>query len=303
MRLSHLLSSLALLGFLAATPITAAEAIKHRFLCCDYAGNQVCIVNTEGKVEWRVEAKRPQDCWLLPNGNILLAYLNGAKEVTLGDDVAWEYAAPEGVEVHSAQPLPDGNVLVVECGTKRLIEVDRAGKVAREVPLVPGPKVGTHGQFRGARKLANGNYVVTYMTDRKVAEVDPNGTVVREQMVPGNPHEVIPLKNGNWLVTCGDGHQVVELNAKGDVVWNVQENELPDNPLRLMAGIQRLPNGNTILCNWLGHGHIGENPHLYEVTPDKRLVWSYADHQLFKTINQIQILDEGVLAKPWELER
>ncbi len=165
------------------------------------------------------------------------------------------------------------------------------------------PLVGTHGQFRGARKLANGNYVVTYMSESKVAEVDSSGRVVREQGVPGFPHEIVPFKGGNWLVTCGDGHQVVELDPKGEVVWSVKENDLPGNPLRLMAGIQRLPNGNTILCNWLGHGYIGKNPHLYEVTPDKQLVWSYADHQLFKTINQIQVLDEAVLGKPWELAR
>jgi len=33
------------------------------------------------------------------------------------------------------------------------------------------------------------------------------------------------------------------------------------------------------------------------------LVWSYADHQLFKTINQIQVLDEQALPKPWDLQR
>jgi hypothetical protein len=303
MRILKTLIPLVLLGLSTMAPLPAAESVRHRFLCCDYSGGQVCIVGADGKLEWRIEARQPQDCWMMPNGNILFAYRNGAKEVTLGKEVVWEYAAPESVEVHSCQPLPDGNVLVVECGTKRLIEVDRAGKIVREVPLVPGPKVGTHGQFRGARKLANGNYVVTYMTDRKVAEVDPTGRVVREQTVPGNPHEIVPLKNGHWLVTCGDGHQVVELDAKGEVVWSVQENELPENPLRLMAGIQRLPNGNTILCNWLGHGHIGKNPHLYEVTPGKQLVWSYADHQLFKTINQVHVLDDAAPAKPWELER
>lgn len=303
MRIFHLLSAIALLGGIATCPLSASEPIKHRFLCCDYASGKVSIVNTEGVEEWRIEAKNPQDCWMLPNGNILFAHRTGAKEVTQDKEVVWEYKAPEGVEVHSAQPLPDGNVLVVECGTKRLVEVDRTGKIAREVPLVSGPKVGTHGQFRGARKLANGNYVVTYMTDRKVAEVDPSGKVVREQTVPGYPHEIVPIKGGNWLVTCGDGHQVVELNAKGDIVWNLHENDLPDNPLRLMAGLQRLPNGNLLLCNYLGHGHIGKNPHLYEVTPDKQLVWSYADHGLFKTINQVHVLDAAVLAKPWEVER
>ena len=31
----------------------------------------------------------------------------------------------ESVECHCAQPLPNGNVLIVECGTSRIIEVDR----------------------------------------------------------------------------------------------------------------------------------------------------------------------------------
>jgi hypothetical protein len=303
MRTFKLLSATALLGCLYVTSLRAEDPIRHRFLCCDYLGGKVCIVSAEGVEEWRIEAKNPQDCWMLPGGNILFAYRNGAKEVTPAKEVVWEYTAPASAEVHSAQPLPDGKVLVVECGTKRIVEVDRAGNIAREVPLVSAPNVGTHGQFRGARKLTNGNYVVTYMSEHKVAEVDPSGRVVREQPVPGFPHEIVPLKSGNWLVTCGDGHQVVELNARGDVVWSVQENDLPGNPLRLMAGLQRLPNGNTIICNYLGHGHIGKNPHLYEVTPDKRLVWSYADHQLFKTINQIQVLDEQALAKPWDLQR
>ena len=303
MRFTQFLPILALFTLLSRSSVSAAAPIKHRFLCCDYLSGKVSIVNTDGVEEWRVEAKAPQDCWMLPNGNILFAHLTGAREVTLAQEVVWEYKAPNGVEVHCAQPLPDGNVMVVECGTKRIVEVDRHGAILREVPLVPGPKVGTHGQFRGARKLATGNYLVTYMSDRKVAEVDTTGRIVREHPVPGYPHEIVPLKSGNWLVTCGDGHQVVELNAKGDIVWSVQENDLPDNPLRLMAGIQRLPNGNLLLCNYLGHGHIGKNPHLYEVTPDKQLVWSYADHGLFKTINQIQVIDEAVLAKPWEVER
>ena len=58
-----------------------------------------------------------------------------------------------------------------------------------------------------------------------------------------------------------------------------------------MAGLQRLPNGNTIFCNYLGHGHLGEQSHFFEMTPDKKVVWAFADHEHFKTINQIQVLD------------
>ncbi|MEZ5385817.1 MAG: PQQ-binding-like beta-propeller repeat protein [Prosthecobacter sp.] len=282
------------LALTLASPVVGAD-IRHRFLCCDYSGDKVCMVSAEGKIEWQVEARRPQDCWLLPNGHVLFAYVGGAKEVTQGGEVVWEYKAPEkGVECHAAQPLPDGRVLVVECGTSRLIEVDREGKIAKEIPLVTVPEVKLHNQYRGARKLPNGHYLVVFKGEGKVVELDGDGKILREQKVPGDPHEAIALKNGNWLVTCGDGHQVVEVNPAGETVWSLGENDLPGNPLRLMAGAQRLPNGNTILCNYLGHGHIGENPQVYEVTPDKKLVWSFADHAQFKTINQIQILDAPV---------
>ena len=58
-----------------------------------------------------------------------------------------------------------------------------------------------------------------------------------------------------------------------------------------MAGCQRLPNGNTVLCNYLGHGHLGEQPHVFEITRDKKIVWEFADHAHFKCVNQIQLLD------------
>ena len=105
---------------LSLTPPLLGEEIRHRFLCCDYNGDQVCLVSADGEIEWRAEAKHPQDCWLLPNGNILFAYVDGAKEMTLKNELGWEYKATvAGVECQAAQPLPDGNVLTVECAIGR----------------------------------------------------------------------------------------------------------------------------------------------------------------------------------------
>lgn len=87
-------------------------------LCCDYSGGTVTILSAAGEIEWQVEAKQPQDCWQLPSGNILFAYRGGAKEVTREKKVVWEYVASEKVECHGCQPLPDGNVLVIECGSR-----------------------------------------------------------------------------------------------------------------------------------------------------------------------------------------
>ena len=58
-----------------------------------------------------------------------------------------------------------------------------------------------------------------------------------------------------------------------------------------MTGCQRLPNGNTVFTNYLGHGFIGKQPQFFEITPDKKVVWQFEDYEHFKTINQVQILD------------
>ncbi len=205
--------------------------------------------------------------------------------------MVWEYKAPEKTEVHACQPLPDGKVMITECGSSRIIEVDREGKIAKEIKLVTAPEIKLHNQFRGTRKTANGHYFVCFKGENKVVEIDGDGKVLREIKVPGDCHEVVPLPDGHLLITCGDGHKVVEVDADAKTVWELNENDLPGNPLRLMAGCQRLPNGNTVFCVYLGHGHIGEQPQVIEVTRDKRVVWQFDDHAHFKTINQIQLLD------------
>ncbi len=282
---------LRLLAVLFALVTTASAA--HPFLCCDYGGVKVCVVSAEGKIEWQWDCKSPQDCWKLPNGNYLFCFVSGALEVTPDKKVVWEYKAPTDVkvEVHSCQPLPDGNVMIVECGTSRIIEVDRAGKITKEIKLTTAPEIKLHNQFRGTRKLANGHYLVCFKGEGKIVELDTDGKVLREIKVPGDPHEVVPLPEGHLLITCGDGHQVRELDAKENIVWELAENDIPGYTLRLMAGCQRLPNGNTVFCVYLGHGHIGEQAQVIEVTRDKKIVWNVADHAQFKTINQIMLLD------------
>jgi hypothetical protein len=58
-----------------------------------------------------------------------------------------------------------------------------------------------------------------------------------------------------------------------------------------MTGLQRLPNGNTLLSNWQGHNQFGSGPHIIEVTPEKKIVWTFADHKTMRTISTIQALD------------
>ena len=69
--------------------LTLLAVAAHPFLCCDHNGGKVCVVSAEGAIEWEYPLKNPQDCWVLPNGNYLFAYVNGAVEVTKEKSVAW----------------------------------------------------------------------------------------------------------------------------------------------------------------------------------------------------------------------
>ena len=279
----------AVLTILASSSPVRAD---HPFLCTDAYAGKVCVVSADGKIEWENACKHPQDCWRLPNGNYLFCHSGGALEMTPDKKTVWEYKAPEKTEVHACQPLPDGRVLVVECGTSRIVEVDRAGKIAKEIKLTPPPaRVGMHDQYRGVRKTQAGHYLVCRKGEHLVEELDAEGKSIRQIKVPGDVHEVVPLADGHLLITCGDGHKVIELDASEKVVWELNENDLPGQTLRLMAGCQRLPNGNTVFCNYLGHGHLGEQAHVFEITRDKKVVWQFADHKQFKVVNQIQLLD------------
>jgi hypothetical protein len=174
--------------------------------------------------------------------------------------------------------------------------MDPAGKIVKEVKLLPEGKDGGHAYIRNARRLPNGHFLVCHYGEQIVREYDPQGKVLDEIPAPGGAHSATRLPNGNTLVACGDhksetGPQVFEIDKTGRIVWSVRNGDLPGIKLAFMTGLQRLPNGNTVMSNWLGHGKLGTAPHLIEVTPDKKVVWSFADHKTMKTISSVQLLD------------
>jgi hypothetical protein len=277
----------------AAAPVAVASNPGHAFACADYTQGKVFIVSKEGKVEWEYPAPHCNDLSVLPNGNLLFNTGHGVKEVTRAKEVVFDYQSKS--EIYACQRLPDGNTFVGECNAGRLLTVNPQGGIVREVRLLPEGKDGGHAYMRNARLLDNGHFLVAHYGDRVVKEYDAAGKVLREIPAPGGPHSIIRLPNGNTVISCGDNKgaaHVFEVDPQGKTIWQVQGDEVPGNSFKFIAGIQRLANGNTLICNWLGHGQFGKSPHLVEVTPDKRAVWSFADHQAMRTISNAVLLDE-----------
>lgn len=276
----------------ASTNRAEQGAVRHAFVCTDYTQGKVFIVSKEGKAEWEYPAETCNDIWVLPNGNLLFNTGHGVREVTRDKKVVFDYQSAS--DIYACQRLANGNTFIGECNAARLLEVDPAGKIVKEVRLLPEGKEGGHAFMRNARRLDNGNYLVAHYGLHVVREYDPQGRMVREIPAAGGPHSAIRLPNGNTLISCADGKggpRVFEVDPAGKEVWQVQEGDLPGMSLKFMAGLERLANGNTVMANWLGHGQFGKAPHLIEVTPDKQVVWTFADHQTMKTISSVLILD------------
>jgi len=287
-----LLLALLPVGSVRSEP-AAGTAYGHAFACTDYTQGKVFIVSRAGKIEWEYPAPSCNDLSVLPNGNLLFNTGHGVKEVTRAKEVVFDYESKS--EIYACQRLADGNTFVGECNSGRLLILNPKGAVVREVRLLPEGKDGGHAYIRNARVLDNGHFLVAHNGEQVVREYDATGKLVWEVAAKGGPHSVIRLKNGNTVVSCGDqpgGSRVFEADPKGQTVWQVQGDEIPGHSLKFLAGVRRLPNGNTLICNWLGHGQFGKSPHLVEVTPDKRPVWSFADHQAMRTISNVVLLDD-----------
>ena len=139
---------------------------------------------------------------LLPNGNLLL-HTGPATviEMTPEKKVVWKYEAKpkEGykgrVEVHAFQRLPDGITMIAESGNRRIVEVDKDGKIVKEVPLTveqPDP----HRDTRMVRKLATGNYLVCHEGDGIVREYDASGKVAWSTRSTCGRHDRRPRPGG-----------------------------------------------------------------------------------------------------------
>jgi hypothetical protein len=283
------IACLALVTAVFAGPAFAADPVRHGFLAC---GNETYLADESGKVTWRF-GQSTRDGWVLDSGNVLLALTKskvypagGIAEVNRDGKVLFEYKGTQS-EVNTVQPLANGTILFTEAGaTPRIVEVNRAGKVLAEVKLEAQTK-DHHLQTRMTRKLANGNYLVPQLLDRVVREYAPSGKIVWEVKTPHMPFTAIRLPDGHTLIGCTLGNLVIEVDKDGKEVWRLTNDDLPNKPINDACGVQRLANGNTVVTSH----HAGANQiKLFEVTREKKLVWSHTDDRK-SGIHHFQILD------------
>jgi len=293
---------LVLLGLLSRPDFARAaepSAIRHSYLVL---GGTTAIIGENGQAQWEYRGGS-RDGFVLPNGNVLIAFADRVEEVTPGKQVVFSYErSQENGELSTAQRLYNGNTLVTELGARpRLLEVNPQGKIVQDVPLQPETD-NVHMQTRMARQLKNGNFLVPHLLAFAVKEYAPDGRVVRSfrtdlAEIGGKasenwPFTAIRLDNGNTLVSLTHGNKVAEFNPQGELVWKVTNDQV-GGQFKDPCGSQRLANGNTVVGSHAANQGIS----MIEVTPDHRIVWT-SDHPLAAGVHHFQILTTNGKPEP-----
>ena len=288
-----LLCGCALLAFAGAAP--AADPVKHRIMFAEYGKgpNRLVELDASGKVTW--DHKFPSIAVIfhvLPGGNVLYAYggkPTGVREIDRKEKEIWN-AESKCPQVLGCERLPNGNTLLAEQGPCRAVEVNKDGKVVRTTPLTTSEK-GYHLQVRNVHKLANGNILAAHEGEGAVREVDPDGKLVWEYTKVENVGEALRLKNGTTLIACATQKRLIEVTPKGEVAWEFGAKDAPELNLTWVSSLQVLKNGNYVVGNFL-RGQEGKGVHAFEVTKDKKVVWTFADHKLAKSVTTVRVLDD-----------
>jgi hypothetical protein len=282
--------------------------------------NQTIFVVRDGKIVWTYDIpindtngtlQELGDATMLSNGNILFCRKVGASEITPDKKIIWDIVAPKGTEIHSVQPLGLDRVLLVEnAKPAKLMLINTAtGATEKEMDLpTPHPDKSPHLQFRRVRLTKDGTYLAAHLDNNKVAEYDTNGKEIWSFTTPG-PWDAVRLKNGNTLISSYH-NTVLEVNKQGEIVWQFSAKDIPEYKCFIFQEVNRLANGNTVICNWCPADL--KDPKLWpgsvqvlEVSPEKKVVWAMSEWKNpdLGPASSIQLLDEPGVAENGDLQR
>ncbi|MFO1051180.1 MAG: PQQ-binding-like beta-propeller repeat protein [Planctomycetota bacterium] len=301
----------------ACSSAASTKSAGHRVIL--QGNDRLAILGASGAIEWEMPWGGIHDLQMLKDGHILVQ--QGAAKVAEIDpaskQVVWSHdsAATNGnaghrVEVHAFQPLPDGGLMIAESGPGRLIEIDHSGAVRHAIALHvehPDP----HRDTRLVRRLPSGNWLVCHEGDGCVREYDGrSGTVVWDYPVPLFGHErkdghgpeafgnqcfcALRLPSGNTLIATGNGHSVLEVTPQKEIVWKLDQRDLPGIVLAWVTTLEVLPNGHYVI----GNCHAGPGqPLLIEIEPrSKQVLWTLDRYDDFgNAVSNAVLLDADSL--------
>lgn len=266
---------------LFAQETTDTDLSRHNFFYAGQSKQRRMFIMKDGQVAWSYQdhLKRGEisDAVLMDDGHILVAHQYGVAEVTQDHQTIWSYAAPEGTEIHTIQPIGQTHVVFVQNGKPAKVVVMEipSCSIVREFELPINEKGSVHGQFRNARLSSRGTLLVANMALGCIHEFTSDGKEVDrwEGFLPWSVQEM--PKTGNLLITGRKG-LVQEITRQGKTVWQLNTT---DYGVIQPQKTVRLKNGGHLINNWYNEWSktpmdtLNAPVQAIEVDKNGKLVW------------------------------
>ena len=278
---SMALAVCSLCNSLFAQETTDTDLSRHNFFYAGQSKQRRMFIMKDGQVAWSYQdhLKRGEisDALLMDDGHILVAHQYGVAEVTQDHQTIWSYAAPEGTEIHTIQPIGQTHVVFVQNGKPAKVVVMEipSCSIVREFELPINEKGSVHGQFRNARLSSRGTLLVANMALGCIHEFTSDGKEVDrwEGFLPWSVQEM--PKTGNLLITGRKG-LVQEITRQGKTVWQLNTT---DYGVTQPQKTVRLKNGGHLINNWYNEWSktpmdtLNAPVQAIEVDKNGKLVW------------------------------
>jgi hypothetical protein len=245
-----------------------------------FGGGVVLEADWNGRVLWEVrQDDHHHDGILLRNGNVLLVCGTALPDALVPRIKGGRPGSEHEGQIHSDY----------------LVEMTTEGKMVWEwrawehldpevdvIPFVEDDRLEwTHAN--AVIELSNDNLMVSFRNLSMVIEIDrATGEIVWKLGAPplAGQHAPVELANGNILLFDNGPHRldnslpfsrVIEVDrSTKEIVWKYQEDPVEYFYSPRISNAQRLPNGNTLICE----GVFGR---LFEVTMEGQVVWEYVN--------------------------
>ena len=270
-----------------------AELLPNGNLMVDNYGNWIEELAPDGSLLWRWDGGQyHHDFFVLPSGNVVLLtstrepisagyYASGFEpeqmltdhvlEIDRAGNVLWRFAFKDHIEeLCTLARLPRSVRYMVRAADGSETEVAQGDWAhTNTIEVLPDTPLG-----RRDSRFRAGNLLFSFRALDVIGIIDRDRNAIVWAWGLGvldGQHQPTMLPDGNILVFDNGTYRgcsaAVEMDPEtGDIVWDYRDPDAFFSPFR--AGVQRLDNGNTLICS-------SDQGRLFEVTPEKELVWDY----------------------------
>ena len=289
-------NTLTLILMLVIACCTALTAAPQRFLGVDESRGQLIYVDTaDASKSWALSLPvKCRDIQLIGKQRVLLSGSNGYYEYDLASRSCIKtFSKPDYAGTISVRRTPEGRTLIgcIQQGNTVIYELGANEELLRQA-LFSGRK-----SLRLMR-VTRDDTLLFGGPDNTIVEADMSGVIRREIVIPGGRHvyQALRLPGGSTVVASGYGSAVIEFAADGKELRRFAasaDDKARGVNTQFFAGMQILPDGTVVVCNWTGHRpeDSQKGPQLLQFDQDGKLVWTWHDPAFAGTLHGVIVLD------------